>query len=139
ARRRAARARREGRSPRRARRSQRLALRSLRVELVEEHRAALPVEVDDVRVRRDRAEQADERAPSRRARIVAADGEVQRREPPARPAAQEGGADDDEVAEQGPRQPGGTREPAAVEPEAVEAEAGEEGGDGDRDRGGDRG
>src|SRR5207237_8016902 len=92
----------------------------------------------EVRVRGDQAAQADERGPSRRARIVAADGEVQRRELPARPAAQKRGADDDEVSQQVPRQPGGSREPAAVEPEAVEAEAGEEGGERDRDRGGDR-
>jgi hypothetical protein len=105
---------------------------------VHERRAPLAVDVDDVGVRRDAAEQADERTVA-----GGAGRDVDLAECALRPAARERERHDAEVAHDVPRKAGGAAEPARVEPEAVEAEPREQraGPDGEPrcDRAGDRG
>src|ERR671937_2179834 len=85
------------------------------------------VEVDDVGVRRHRAQEAGERAV---AGGVGAEAELD--EPAARPAAQERERDDREVPRDMPRESRRAAEQARVEAEAVEAEVGEEHREADR-------
>src|SRR5205085_6143934 len=98
----------------------------------------LAVEVDDVGVRGDRAEHAGERAAPGRARIAAADRELELLPGAPGAAAQERERDQAEVAHDVPGNDPRPGEPAPVEPVAVAPESREGPRDADRETGRDR-